>query len=101
MVLNLYLQILNDEKSLKAVNSRTPLGSTGEPEEVSAVTFLCLPAASYITGQTICIDGGITINGMNELQISQMPVSEFISRSLVFPLVLRESFRCTVCICTP
>ncbi|PRQ37964.1 putative oxidoreductase [Rosa chinensis] len=57
---------LNDVKNLEAVNSRTPLGRPGEPEEVSAlVAFLCLPAASYITGQTICIDGGMTINGFS------------------------------------
>ncbi|XP_062015209.1 tropinone reductase homolog At2g29150-like [Rosa rugosa] len=56
--------ILNDEKLMEAVISRTPLGRIGEPEEVSAlVAFLCLPVASYITGQTICVDGGITING--------------------------------------
>ncbi|KAM5570016.1 tropinone reductase [Rosa sericea] len=57
---------LNDVKTLEVVNSRTPLGRPGEPEEVSAlVAFLCLPAASYITGQTICIDGGMTINGFS------------------------------------
>ncbi|XP_021833683.1 tropinone reductase homolog At2g29330-like isoform X2 [Prunus avium] len=56
---------LSDEKYLKAINSRTPLGRPGEPEEVAAlVSFLCLPAASYITGQTICIDGGLTVNGL-------------------------------------
>jgi len=46
--------------------SRTPLGRAGEPNEVaSLVVFLCLPAASYITGQTICIDGGFTVNGFS------------------------------------
>ncbi|XP_027335751.1 tropinone reductase homolog At5g06060-like isoform X4 [Abrus precatorius] len=44
--------------------ARTPLKRIAEPEEVSSlVTFLCLPAASYITGQVICVDGGLTVNG--------------------------------------
>lgn len=55
---------LNDKQFLEAVNSRTPLGRPGEPMEVSSlVAFLCLPASSYITGQIICVDGGLTVNG--------------------------------------
>nr|CAD1842094.1 unnamed protein product [Ananas comosus var. bracteatus] len=45
-----------DEQTLAKIRSRTPLGRIAEPEEVSsAVAFLCLPAASYITGQTITL----------------------------------------------
>lgn len=43
---------------------RTPAGRLGEPEEISSVVaFLCLPAASYVSGQIICVDGGYTAGG--------------------------------------
>ncbi|KAJ8628931.1 hypothetical protein MRB53_022254 [Persea americana] len=49
--------LLNDESFMEAVRARTPLGRMGEVEEVSSmVAFLCLPAASYITGQVLVID---------------------------------------------
>ena len=38
-----------------------PIGRMGKPEEVaSAVIWLCSPAASFITGAALAIDGGIT-----------------------------------------
>ncbi|CAA7026315.1 unnamed protein product [Microthlaspi erraticum] len=63
---SLVKKYLDDEKFAEAMFSRTPLGRACEPRQVaSLVTFLCLPAASYITGQTICIDGGFTVNGFS------------------------------------
>jgi len=45
------------------VNEWTPLGRIAEPEEAAAaVCFLLLPAASYISGQTLCVDGGLSAN---------------------------------------
>ena len=50
---------LADEDYLEEVLDRTPLRRVGEPEEVAAaIAFLCLHAASYITGQVLAVDGG-------------------------------------------
>ena len=48
--------------TLKAVTRSTPMKRIGEPHEIAgAAVFLAAPASTYITGQTIIIDGGSTI----------------------------------------
>jgi Tropinone reductase 1 len=55
---------LGDADYLDEVLQRTPLNRIGEPEEVAAaIAFLCLPAASYITGQVLAVDGGFLSYG--------------------------------------
>jgi len=56
--------LLGNKEFLERIVSRTPMRRPGEPKEVSSVVaFLCLPASSYVTGQIIAVDGGITVNG--------------------------------------
>lgn len=56
--------VLGNEEYRQEVIGRTPLRRIGEPQEVAAaVAFLCLPAASYITGQTLAVDGGFIGHG--------------------------------------
>lgn len=51
-----------DEKNLVQRNSNTPLRRIGLPEEIGPVAaFLASSAASFITGQVIVADGGVTI----------------------------------------
>jgi NAD(P)-dependent dehydrogenase (short-subunit alcohol dehydrogenase family) len=51
-----------NEQLAKERNARTPLRRIGEPHEIGGVAaFLASPAASYITGEVIVVDGGVTI----------------------------------------
>jgi 3-oxoacyl-[acyl-carrier protein] reductase len=50
------------EEILKKVREEIPLGRLGEPQDVAdAVLFLASPAASFITGHVLTIDGGLTV----------------------------------------
>lgn len=51
-----------DPERIEAANKTVPLRRIGEPEEIAgAVVFLAAPASSFMTGQTIVLDGGVTI----------------------------------------
>ncbi|HEY1941088.1 MAG TPA: SDR family oxidoreductase [Roseiarcus sp.] len=50
--------------TLRAVTASTPLRRIGEPDEIAgAAVFLASAAGSFVTGQTIVVDGGATMSG--------------------------------------
>jgi 3-oxoacyl-[acyl-carrier protein] reductase len=56
------MELLADEEGLKQMAKYIPLGYIGAPEDIAyAMLYLATDEARYVTGQTICIDGGSTL----------------------------------------
>lgn len=59
VVSNNTTDLRNDPERNKAILDRIPLGRWAEPEDIAgAVTYLASPAARYVTGITLPVDGG-------------------------------------------
>lgn len=55
--------IVADSRFHRTIEERTPLGRWAQPEELAgAAVFLASPAADFVTGQLLMVDGGITSN---------------------------------------
>jgi len=59
---------LKDEEIKERIEARTPLGRYVTPDEVAATTkFLCSPDASMITGETVLVDGGLSLGAFSRI----------------------------------
>jgi Tropinone reductase 1 len=55
--------LLRNDEFMSYLNTRIPMQRVGRPEEVAnVITFLALPASSYVTGQLFVVDGGASSN---------------------------------------
>ncbi len=61
---NMTAAMMDIEEMTAPMLQRTPLQRFGVPADIAGpVLFLCSPAASYITGQTLPVDGGFSVQG--------------------------------------
>lgn len=57
--------VLSTPDRLAKILARTPMNRVGQPHEVAgAVAFLAMDLSSYITGQNLMIDGGMSVKGL-------------------------------------
>ena len=54
--------LTSSDEALKIYNDHTALGRPAEPREIAGLAaYLASDASSYVTGQTLCVDGGYTV----------------------------------------
>jgi len=54
--------VRGDEQAYEEIAKHVPIARAGRPEEIaSAVLWLCSPAASYVVGHALTVDGGMTV----------------------------------------
>lgn len=61
-----FAQVLWENETLRQqIESKTPLGRIGQPEEIAGlVLYLASPAANFMTGSVITIDGGLMLGSL-------------------------------------
>jgi NAD(P)-dependent dehydrogenase (short-subunit alcohol dehydrogenase family) len=63
-------RIFGNAIAIRAMTEMTPLGRMGTPDDVAqAVLFLCSDAGGFVTGQTLCVDGGASLLALPTPQV--------------------------------
>lgn len=58
--------VKKNPSQLDKVKAWTPMHRLASPDEIAGpIVFLCMPASSYVMGQVLSVDGGLTAQGFD------------------------------------